>query len=108
VVDFGALFSQLLATWWWLPPLFILAALFKSAWFKGFIGEVMVTIVARPFPCKFNFRTPHLWQMFDCKTRPLAYVQLVEVNQCQIVKALDFLDSGIIKHPIVKPDPFPV
>jgi len=34
VIDFGALFSQLLASYWWLPPLFILAALFKSAWFK--------------------------------------------------------------------------
>jgi len=28
VIDFGALFSQLLATSWWLLPLFILAALF--------------------------------------------------------------------------------
>jgi len=34
VMDFGALFSQQLATFWWLPPLLILAALFKSAWFK--------------------------------------------------------------------------
>jgi len=47
VIDFVALFSQLLATWWWLLPLFILAALFKSAWFKGFIGEVIVNMVAR-------------------------------------------------------------
>jgi len=34
VIDFGALFSQLLATYWWLLPVLILAALFKSAWFK--------------------------------------------------------------------------
>jgi len=44
VIDFGALFSQLPATYWWLPPLLIIAALSKSAWFKGFIGEVMVNL----------------------------------------------------------------
>ena len=42
MIDFSALFSQLISTYWWLP-LFALMALFKSAWFKGFIGE------ARPF-----------------------------------------------------------
>jgi len=42
MLDFGALFSQLLSTCWWLLPLFALVALFKSAWFKGFIGEAMV------------------------------------------------------------------
>jgi hypothetical protein len=47
VIDFGALFSQLLETCWWLLPLLILAALFKSARFKGFIGEVMVNMVVR-------------------------------------------------------------
>jgi len=26
-------------TYWWLLPLLIVAILFKSAWFKGFIGE---------------------------------------------------------------------
>jgi len=40
----SALFSQLLATHWWLPPLLLAASLFKSAWFKGFIGEVMVNL----------------------------------------------------------------
>jgi len=39
LIDFGALFSQLLATYWWLLPLFIVVALFKFAWFKGFIDE---------------------------------------------------------------------
>jgi hypothetical protein len=55
VIDSGALFSQLLATCWWLPPLFILAALFKSAWFKGFIGEVMVNMAARLFLNKNDY-----------------------------------------------------
>jgi hypothetical protein len=44
VIDFGAWFSQLLATSWWLPPLFILAALFKSAWFKSKKGNVPFSI----------------------------------------------------------------
>jgi len=41
MIDFGALFSQLISTYWWLLPLLVLVALFKSAWFKGFIGEAL-------------------------------------------------------------------
>jgi len=41
MIDFSGLISQLLSTFWWLLPLLLVAALFKSAWFKGFIGEVM-------------------------------------------------------------------
>ncbi len=55
VIDFNALFSQLFATYWWLPPVFIVAALFKSAWFKGFIGEVMVNMAARFFLNKHDY-----------------------------------------------------
>jgi len=56
VIDFAALFSQLLASsYWWLLPLFILAALFKSARFKGFIGEVMVNLAARLFLNKNDY-----------------------------------------------------
>ncbi|EAU55295.1 hypothetical protein [Mariprofundus ferrooxydans] len=43
MIDLGSLLSQLFASFWWAIPLFILAALFKSPWFKGFIGEVMLT-----------------------------------------------------------------
>jgi len=55
VIDFGALLSQLLAAYWWLLPLFILAVLFKSAWFKGFIGEVMANMAARLFLNKNDY-----------------------------------------------------
>jgi len=34
-------FSQLASGSWWLLPLFVLAAVFKSPWFKGFIGEAL-------------------------------------------------------------------
>jgi hypothetical protein len=30
MIDFGALFSQLISTYWWMLPLFVVAALFKS------------------------------------------------------------------------------
>ena len=49
LIDFGTLFSQLISTYWWLLPLFVLAALFKSPWFKGLIGEVVVNFSARLF-----------------------------------------------------------
>ncbi len=49
MIDFGALFSQLISSFWWMIPLFALAALFKSPWFKGFIGEVVVNMAARLF-----------------------------------------------------------
>ncbi|WP_167632211.1 hypothetical protein [Mariprofundus ferrooxydans] len=43
MINFGSLLSQLFASFWWAIPLFILISLFKSPWFKGFIGEVMLT-----------------------------------------------------------------
>jgi len=55
MIDFGALFSQLFSTYWWLLPLLALAALLKSAWFKGFIGEVMVNMTARLFLDKNDY-----------------------------------------------------
>ncbi|GAV20994.1 DNA topoisomerase I [Mariprofundus micogutta] len=55
MTDFGALFSQLFSTFWWLLPLFGLAALFKSAWFKGVMGEAMVNLAARLFLNKNDY-----------------------------------------------------
>lgn len=49
MIDFGLLFSQLFSNLWWAIPLFILAALFKSAWFKGVMGEALVNLSARLF-----------------------------------------------------------
>lgn len=47
MIDFGALFSQRIATGWWLLPLFALAVLAKSAWFKGLISEALMNLAAR-------------------------------------------------------------
>jgi len=55
MIDFGALFSQLFSTFWWMLPLFVLAALFKSAWFKGFIGEVLVNLASCLFLDKNDY-----------------------------------------------------
>jgi len=55
MIDFSGLMSQLLSTYWWVIPMLIIAALFKSAWFKGFIGEVMVNISARLFLNKNDY-----------------------------------------------------
>jgi len=55
MIDFSTLFSQLFSTYWWLLPLLLIAALFKSAWFKGFTGEVMVNMAARLFLDKNDY-----------------------------------------------------
>jgi len=55
MIDFSALFSQLFSTYWRLLPLLIFIALFKSAWFKGFIGEVMVNMASRFFLNKNDY-----------------------------------------------------
>jgi len=39
--------SIMWSPYWWLWPLLIVAALFKSAWFKDFIGKVTVRMAAR-------------------------------------------------------------
>jgi len=54
MIDFSALFSQLLSTCWWLL-LLIFISLFKSAWFKGFTGEVRVNMAARLFLNKNDY-----------------------------------------------------
>ncbi len=55
MIDFSGLISQLFSIYWWLVPLLIDVALFKSAWFKGFIGEVMVNLSARLFLNKNDY-----------------------------------------------------
>ena len=52
VIDFGALTTQLLPSFWWLLPLFVLLVLLKSPWFKGVVGEALVNLSARLSPDK--------------------------------------------------------
>ncbi|RMD68992.1 MAG: nuclease [Bacteroidetes bacterium] len=47
MVDFGALFSLFLSNVWWVIPLGLLAVLFKFAWFKGVMGELIVRLSAK-------------------------------------------------------------
>ena len=46
-MDFAPLISTALGVMWYLIPLAFLAALIKSPWFKGFIGESMVNLAAK-------------------------------------------------------------
>ncbi|MFQ5582436.1 MAG: hypothetical protein ACE5F3_07435 [Mariprofundaceae bacterium] len=55
MIDFGAMFTQLFSSFWWLLPLLFIAALLKSAWFKGVMGEAMVNLAARLFLDKNDY-----------------------------------------------------
>jgi len=55
MVDFSTLLAQLLTTYWWAIPLLIFVALFKSARFKGFVGEAMVNLAALLFLDKNDY-----------------------------------------------------
>ncbi|RMG19901.1 MAG: hypothetical protein D6732_29345 [Methanobacteriota archaeon] len=49
MIDLGALVAQLFSSFWWAIPLVVLAALFKSAWFKGVMCEFIMNLAARLF-----------------------------------------------------------
>jgi hypothetical protein len=55
MIDFSSLLAQILPVLWWLLPLFFIAALFKSALFKGVIGEAMIHMAARLFLNKHDY-----------------------------------------------------
>lgn len=45
-MDFTPIFSSLLSLWYFIP-LVICLAIFRSAWFKGIMGEFIVNVIAR-------------------------------------------------------------
>ena len=45
-MDFSPLFQPLLGALWYLIPLFVLVAVIKSPWFKGKVGEAIVSLSA--------------------------------------------------------------
>ncbi len=48
-MDFTPIINQLIGEFWWLIPLAIIAAVLKSAWFKGVAGELIVNLSAKLF-----------------------------------------------------------
>ena len=48
-MDFTAMINQIMSTLWYLIPIAILAAVLKSPWFKGVVGEFIVNLSARLF-----------------------------------------------------------
>jgi len=73
MIDATALFTQLFSSFWWVIPLFVLAALFKSAWFKGVTGEAMVNLAARLFLNQNDYRLTK-------NTAPTDYSSLASVH----------------------------
>ena len=47
MIDITDILFQFLAAGWWLIPLLALAAIMRTAWFKGLMGEWLVNVVAR-------------------------------------------------------------
>ncbi len=48
-MDFSPIISQVVSVLWYLIPIGILAAILKSAWFKGIVGEFIVNVSAKLF-----------------------------------------------------------
>ncbi|PCH63008.1 MAG: nuclease [Gammaproteobacteria bacterium] len=46
-MDFSPLYEQLFSALWFLIPFFVCISFFRSAWFKGLIGEFIVNLLAR-------------------------------------------------------------
>jgi len=83
MIDFGTLTTQLISSFWWMIPLFALMALFKSPWFKGFIGEVIVNMAARLFLDKNDY---HLIKNVTIPTE--------DGSACQKMEAPSFAETG--------------
>ena len=48
-MDFSPIINQVVGVLWYLIPLGILAAILKSSWFKGIVGEFIVNLSAKLF-----------------------------------------------------------
>lgn len=48
-MDFTPIITGFLRSFWYFIPIFIIIAVLKTAWFKGFFGEVMVNLAAKLF-----------------------------------------------------------
>ena len=54
-MDFTPIINQLIGALWYLVPIFIIAGIVKSPWFKGVIGEFQVNIMLKLFLPKENY-----------------------------------------------------
>ncbi|GAA0698892.1 NERD domain-containing protein [Marinobacterium maritimum] len=55
-MDFVQIISNVLTSFWYLIPLFILAGVLNAPWFKGVMGEFIVNLSARYFLDKSRYR----------------------------------------------------
>lgn len=54
-MDFTPIITSFLSSFWYFIPIIIIIAVLKTAWFKGFFGEVMVNLAAKLFLNKDNY-----------------------------------------------------
>lgn len=54
-MDYSPIVNEVLSALWYLVPISILAAVLKSAWFKGVMGEVLVNILLKLFLPKNDY-----------------------------------------------------
>lgn len=58
-MDFSPIIAQLLSVFVWLIPVMLLLSVLKSAWFKGYVGELLVRAAARMRLDKRVYRRLH-------------------------------------------------
>ena len=54
-MDFTPIVSSFMSTFWYFIPIFVIIAIFKTPWFKGFFGEGMVNLAAKLFLKKEDY-----------------------------------------------------
>lgn len=58
-MDFSAIIPLLLKTYWWIFPILLILLIFQSPWGKGYLGELLVRLLARFMLDKMSYHRLH-------------------------------------------------
>lgn len=58
-MDFSTIINEVLKAIWWLIPIVIVIGIFKSPWSKGYLGELLVRLLARFMLDKDTYHRVH-------------------------------------------------
>jgi hypothetical protein len=58
-MDFSTIINEVLKAIWWLIPIVIVIGIFKSPWSKGYLGELLVRLLARFMLDKDTYNRVH-------------------------------------------------
>jgi len=58
-MDFSTIINEVLKAIWWLIPIVIVVGIFKSPWGKGYLGELLVRLLARFMLDKDTYHRVH-------------------------------------------------